>query len=270
MLPGNHCIGYDRRMRQTQRPGIMVCTPCFGRMVTSAYMESVLRLQVGCAANGVNFGIKLTGSDALITRARAELVAHFLNDPRPTHLMFIDADIGFEPEQVFRLLRFDADVVAATYPIKEIDWKRFAEAARAGRRPETAGLHYVMHADFPLQTRNDFAKVRYAGTGFVLIRRSALERLCAAHPELKYRQVHYAGGDEMADNQHRYALFDTMIDPESGEYLSEDYAFCRRWLDLGGEIWLDLKSKLAHFGLQGFYGDFQDALVVHERGVATP
>jgi hypothetical protein len=243
------------------RPALMVCTPCYGRMVAAAYMESVLRLQIACQQKGVHFRLSLVGSDALITRARAEFVAAFLSDPRGTHLLFIDADIAFEPDQVFRLLQFDADVVAAAYPAKQIDWQRIATAVRDHRNPETAAMHYVLAPNGQnLTARNGFAAVRYVGNGFLLIRRNALQRLCDAHPELKYRHVHYAGGDEMADNAYRYALFDTMIDRETGEYLSEDFAFCRRWTDLGGEIWLDLRSKLTHLGQHAFVGDLSTAL----------
>jgi hypothetical protein len=242
-------------------PAVIVCTPCYGRMVAAAYMESVLKLQIACQRNGVDFGLLLKGSDALITRARAEFVAAFLSDPRGTHLLFIDADIAFEPEQVFRLLQFNADVVAAAYPAKQIDWQRIAGAVRDHRNPETAAMHYVLApVGQGLTARNGFAEVRYAGNGFLLISRTALQRLCDAHPELKYRRVHYAAGDEMADNPHRYALFDTMIDPDTGEYLSEDFAFCRRWTDLGGKIWLDLRSKLTHFGQHAFVGDLSAAL----------
>jgi hypothetical protein len=234
-------------------------------MVASAYMESVLRLQIACQQNGVHFSLKLVGGDALITRARAEFVAAFLSDSHGTHLLFIDADIAFEPEQVFRLLRCNTDMVAAAYPIKQIDWPRVAAAVRDSRNPETAALHYALApAGKSLTARNDFAKVRYAGTGFLLIRRNVLERLCDAHPELKYRRVHYADGDTMADNARRYALFETMIDPDTGEYLSEDFAFCRRWTDLGGEIWLDLRSKLTHLGQHAFVGDLATVLTKAE------
>jgi hypothetical protein len=176
-------------------------------------------------------------------------------------MLFIDADIGFEPEQVFRLLRFDADMSAAAYPIKEIAWDRVVQAAQAGRDVKRAGLNYVTAwADSRVTARNDFARVRYAGTGFLMIKRAAMEKLRDAHPELRYRRVHYAGSDAFAESTNRYALFDTMIDPVTGEYLSEDFAFCRRWTDLGGEIWLDLRSKLSHMGQQEFAGDLMQIL----------
>ena len=77
--------------------------------------------------------------------------------------------------------------------------------------------------------------------------------------------MHYAD-DPMRDSPHRYALFECMIDPDTGEYLSEDFAFCRRWTDLGGEIWLDLESKLIHVGQYGFVGGIANTLVPRAGG----
>jgi hypothetical protein len=242
----------------TQGPHIIVATPAYGGQVTAAYTISLLKLQNACIARGVEILFQISAGDALITRARAELVASFLARPNATHLLFIDSDIGFEPEQVFRLLDFNTDVAAATYPIKELDWDKASQAMAAGlTQVEANSLTYVVDwikTDGMITTRNDFAKARYAGAGFILVRREALERLCAAHPELRYKQVHYRV-DRMADSPYRYSLFECMIDPETGEYLSEDFAFCRRWTALGGEIWLDMKSRLDHLGQFTFHGD---------------
>jgi hypothetical protein len=244
------------------RPGIMVMTPCYGVQVGASYCESILRLQIACQRRGVDFGYRWRSGDALITRVRAELVAEFLAHPHATHLLFIDADISFDAEQVFRLLDFDADVTAAAYPVKEFDWEKIARAVRAGRDPQTAALNYVTAWQLEngkVVARSGFAKVRYAGTGFLMIRREVLIKLCEAHPELKYRRVHYPN-DPLKDNPHRFALFECMIDPDSGEYLSEDFAFCRRWTDLGGEIWLDVESKLDHSGQHLFVGNLANTL----------
>ncbi len=119
-----------------------------------------------------------------------------------------------------------------------------------------------------IAARDGFAKVRYAGTGFLMIRRSVLTALCAAHPELRYRRTS-STTDPLGNSPHRFALFDCMIDQASGVYLSEDYAFCRRWTDLGGEIWVDVASKLNHVGPDHFRRQFRDA-VPAGGGVTNP
>jgi hypothetical protein len=238
-----------------QKNNVVIATPCFGGLVTQAYMLSVTRLMAAVAGQ-IDLSLMLLGNDAMITRGRATLVAKFLDNPDATHLMFIDSDIGFEPEQFARLFRANKDFAAAMYPIKEIDWKRFPERRERGESERTAGLNYVgtLCSGAELKVEGEFATAKYAGTGFQLIKREVLERLAAAHPELKYRTIH--AQDPMAPSaQNRYALFDPIIDPDTGEYLSEDYAFCRRWRALGGEIWIDLHSKLTHIGTSDYFGD---------------
>jgi hypothetical protein len=238
-------------------PHIKIMTPCFGAQVTSAYTTSLLNLVVACQQCGVRISWRLYGGDALITRARAECVAFFLHDPEPTHLLFIDADIGFEPEQVFRLLRFDAEITAAAYPVKSINWDRITTAIQSGYpNPEAAALLYVpgLGGSAEIVTRNDFANVPYVGAGFLMIRRSALLKMCSAYPALRYRTIH-APAHPLDDSPYRIALFDSMIELETGAYLGEDFSFCRRWTTLGGEIWLDIRSKLVHVGPTAFKGD---------------
>ncbi len=240
-----------------ERTRIFVATPCYGGLCSTAYTHSMLVLQTACAARNVELKWLLGAGDALITRARADLMTAFLDEVEATHLLFIDADVGFAPEQVFRLLDFDAEVVAAAYPAKAIDYNLLVRALNERRRnPAAAGLNYVVGFldRNKIETKDGFAKVRHVGNGFLMIKRSALEKMCAAHPELRYSQVH-AQNVERAASPNRVALFDTMIDKVTGEYLSEDYAFCRRWRDLGGDIWVDLQSKLTHVGPVPFFGD---------------
>jgi hypothetical protein len=237
---------------------LVIATPCFGGLVTSFYAQSLLKLQQACIARSITLNWMMFNGDALITRARAELVAHFLAAPATTHLLFIDADIGFEPDQVFRLMDFDADVTACAYPAKMVDWERIVHAVNNGQpNAQAAALRYVFAVEDPARviTRNSFIRAQYAGTGFLMIRRAALLKLCAANPQLRYRRVDYQD-DALSDSPHRFALFDCMIDPATGRYLSEDFAFCRRWIDIGGEIWIDTESKLTHFGSIPFAGDF--------------
>jgi len=238
------------------RPFIVVGTPCFGGMVTQAYTMSLLNLAAAAPAAGFDMAVVLLGNDALITRGRSAIVAKFLDSPA-THLLFIDADISFTPEEVIRLLKADKDFAAGLYPAKVIDWQQAVErAAKFGERLDEAGLAYVGDPckGAELKIENGFCTGVYAGTGFQLIKRAVFERMKAAYPETKYQALHaFPRPTQPSDNL--YALFDCMIDPETGVYLSEDYAFCRRWRALGGEIWLDLQSKLTHSGPYSFHGN---------------
>jgi hypothetical protein len=235
---------------------LVVATPCFGGQISVVYAGSIFKLQkVLRGAGEIDLKVIFKDGDALITRARASLVAQFLDDPTATHLLFVDADIGFEPDQVMRLINCGADICAAVYPIKRLDWGKVKSVIEAERpNPGAAALHYVFEVPDPnaVAIRAGFVQVRYAGTGFLMIRRQALEKMCAHYSQLKYKRDHSM--EAAATSNNRYALFDCMID-ETGTYLSEDFSFCRRWSDLGGEIWADLDSRLSHVGPLVFRGD---------------
>ena len=243
----------------TDQINLVVATPCFGGQVSSIYASSIFSLQRAVhSMSNVNLKVHLRDGDALITRARANLVTLFLDDPSATHLLFVDADIGFTPEQVFRLIESGADAVASCYPIKRVNWEKAKWAIAAGRpNLPAASLDYVLELDDPDQVRvvNGFTQVRYAGTGFLMIRRHVLQRMCA-HPDyapLRFIREHSL--DALAGSPNRFALFECMIDPATGTYLSEDFSFCKRWTDIGGQIWADLESRLDHVGPAVFHGD---------------
>ncbi|MDR3424577.1 MAG: hypothetical protein P4M13_05800 [Alphaproteobacteria bacterium] len=238
-------------------PLIVVGTPCFGGMVSQDYTMSLLNLSAAAPQEGFGVAVVMLGNDALITRGRSAIVAKFLDNPATTHLLFVDADISFSVEQVTRMLKFDKDFVAGLYPAKVIDWNQLAQ--RFGHSKETldeAGLSYVaaLCEGTEAKRENGFATGTYAGTGFQLIKRGVFERMIAAYPETKYKALH-AFPRPSQPSDHLYALFDCQIDPDTGVYLSEDFAFCRRWRAIGGEIWLDLNSRLEHSGSYTYRGN---------------
>ena len=242
----------------TDRIRLAIATPCFGGQVSSLYAASIFKLQRALRSTPeVELVIHMREGDALITRARADLVALFLDDPAATHLLFIDADIGFEPDQVMRLVASGGDMVGGAYPIKRVNWDK-ARKVIEEQRPNTrsAVLDYVLEVEDPerIAVVSGFARVRYAGTGFLMIRRQALERMCRHYASLQFRREHSIA-DSLAASPNRFALFESMIEPLTGIYLSEDFSFCKRWTDMGGEIWADLESRLNHVGPTTFYGD---------------
>ena len=105
---------------------------------------------------------------SLVTRARNTIVAAFLDLPAETHLMFIDADIGFGVDQVQRMLNFNEDVVAGMYPLKKINYDQATyQRAAAGEPLQTAQLRYVgvpCEGD-ERKTRDGFVTGDYAGAG---------------------------------------------------------------------------------------------------------
>jgi hypothetical protein len=237
---------------------VLLGTPCYGGLVTHVYMQSVLRLMMEAPPKDVRLGLIQSAHDSLITRSRNAIVANFLDTPGATHLLFVDADIGFEPADFHRLLRFDEDLVAGRYPLKVRDWSKILDLARTappGTKLESLGLDYVGQpcAVADLEERDGFVTGTYAGTGFMMIKRRALELMIAAYPETKYREAQTFPRSKQP-SPHLYSLFDCMVDADTGAYLSEDFTFCHRWRKLGHRLWLDTQSALVHVGSQEFRG----------------
>ena len=241
----------------SSRPEIVIGTPCYGGLLTHVYVHSLLKLREHAAARGFGIGLLTAAHDSLVTRSRNGLVSGFLDRQSATHLMFVDADIGFEPEHVERLLRFDQDLVAGMYPVKAFDWSKAAGCFDGSSTEESlreSGLHFV---GLPCtgderEERDGFVTGQYAGAGFLLMRRAVVERMVEAYPETKYRLAQtYPLPKRPSENL--YALFDCMITPD-GTYLSEDYTFCHRWRRIGGKLWLDARSRLRHVGQSEFQG----------------
>ena len=172
--------------------------------------------------------------------------------------MFIDADVHFDPHSVVRLLRSGHEISVACYPKKFVDWDQAATAARKGDERNMEMLSASLVVNFgaqKVQIIDGFAPVLDGPTGFMMIKRCVFEKMEKQYPEL----------DCVNDHQNRdfdkyHAAFDCMIDPISRRYLSEDYAFCRRWQQMGGKIYADTQTTLGHVGNLPFNGRLCDRL----------
>jgi len=116
--------------------------------------------QKNFATSKIGFSVCLLGGDALITRARNTIVTQFLDTPAATHLLFIDADIGFSPEAALRLLRSGYPVVAGVYPAKTLNWAEITRRASDPTCPlPESALQYVVDFGPPVHSTRTRRKV---------------------------------------------------------------------------------------------------------------
>jgi hypothetical protein len=265
---------------------LFIATPAYGGFVTTIYLESLLAAKARLEAEGARVVVYTVTNESLITRARNACVARFraarLEGEPFTHLLFVDGDVGFPPDAIPRLIRFGAPAVAGCYPLKAVDYAAIAEALR--ERPplaaspealESATLSYPLRAAPITEIRDGFVRVEEVGCGFLLLERRVLDQLIARYgDELRYVNDVAGYGEPsrthelVADELTFHALFETAIDPATRRYLSEDYAFLRRWRELGGELWMDITLPLAHAGThlhRGHVGYFLERLGVIDR-----
>jgi hypothetical protein len=246
-----------------------IATPCYGGSVSTIYTRSLLGLSNLAWSHGFGMQTRFLDGDSLVTRARNRLVAEFMADARWTHLFWIDADIGFAPEAALRLLLAGRDVVAGVYPLKTDGWPEggLASPLPAGSTRQDFEARHARFAATALAgthrvDADGFVEVLDAPSGFMLIARGVFERMAAAYPELRYTPDRAA--EPQAQAWPHYRFFDTLAEPDNGRYLSEDYAFCRRWQAIGGRVFLDATSNLEHQGLRTYTGHFGRTLA--ERG----
>jgi len=238
--------------------------PMYGGMLSENTLHGVLGLQTWTAKSGVGMKLQTMGNESLITRARNTIASMFLDDTNfiGTHLLFIDADIGFQPMNIERLIRADKDIACGIYPRKCIHWNQVKDALV--KNPDIdpdllqyKALGYNLNFKDPksIQLKGGFCEVMEAATGMMLIKRDVFKKMKKAYPERKYISDQIVNGKNWrSDNC--YDLFGVGKLPwdESERYLSEDYYFSRLWSKIGGKIWADIASPLTHMGNMHFQG----------------
>lgn len=224
------------------KAAVMFGVPCYGGLVHDATLHGMLDAQARLREHDIGFAYVTTRNESLVQRARNYCVAQFMKSDC-THLLFVDADIGFRAAHVLRLLAHDRPLIGGLYRKKTLERRDFVVTWLPG---ETA----------PRDARTGAVQCAAVGTGFMLIRRDVIERMIEAFPGTRYL-IH---PDDVSGAQadHAHALFDCWIDPVTRTYLSEDYAFCARWRAMGGEVWCDPALVLEHHGTACFVADPTD------------
>ena len=254
-------------VEEIRKSKFFIATPCYGGQLNEPYFRSVIKMMTFFNGHQIPLAFGTIANESLVTRARNVLVAYFLASDY-THLMFIDADIEFQTEDILKLYAHKKDVVVGAYPKKGVAWDKIRanlidpankDRELSDRDMASFGSDYAINFKFvnketkTIGVENGLIKLHDAGTGFMMISREAILKMVKAYPELKYNNDVNISNADLKD--HFYALFDTMIDPVDRRYLSEDYTFCRRWQELGGDVWLDPSISLNHYGHFCFQGN---------------
>ena len=227
---------------QKKQVKLFIATPAFGHQVTTNYANSLLKfVSTPHPTLAVSSAIHMQSGMALVTQARNNCVAYFLNS-ECTHFLFIDADIGFEPEAIYRLIEKDVPLCLTPYPVKGY-----------GKDHQ---LQFIVHFPDKDNVRIDkggFTEITAGPTGFMMIKREVFTKLAEKYPERKTVNKQLVGNKVETMEKGWYTFFETAQDPENG-YLGEDIAFCRLWTNIGGKIYADTQTPLTHFGSHAFHG----------------
>ena len=232
--PQNIQVNLDR-LRQTR---VHICMPCYGGQLTEQTFMSFIKWGNTCRQLGIDWTVETMTNESLISRARNTLTAKFLNTPESTHLMFIDADIGWEPWHLLLMLDRDVDVIGGLYPMKSLPIKWCVNGIPGKEEGE-----------------NGLVEVTKTGTGFLLIKRHVFDKL-NAHPAVRHFNNDIGLPKELDPYMKTY--FDTAV--RENRYYSEDWTFCENWRDLGGQVFIDKRVLLRHVGTYTFDAGNQEQL----------
>jgi len=266
-----------KQYAKTTPLSVVILTPCYGSLCYVSYVSSLLNTMNLFSTIGIKLRVEFCRNDSLVSRARNNLIAKAMFDKEVTHMLFIDADITWNPIDIIKLILAEKNIVGGVYPIKSYEWEKLANTDNVlqdwiSKKNNSQLKASVTDQDFiqhkmvrynlnyisnTLEIASNLTKVRHLATGFMMIRRDTIEKMARAFPSTKYTDdVGYLQGEE---NEYAYALFDCGV--EEGHYCSEDWLFCSRWAKMGGETWVDVTINLNHCGVEDFKGSFLSSII---------
>jgi len=259
---------FELDIQKLRTKKLFVATPMYGGQCHGAYTKAITDLMILCTKYGIEAKLFFIFNESLVQRARNYLTDEFVRSGYD-HMIFIDSDIHFEPQDVLVMMHFaasrdDMDVVCGPYPKKAISWEKIKVAVDKGyadKNPnqleEFVGDFVFNPADGITQFRVDEPiEVKESGTGFMLITREALQKYDKAFPTQSYKPDHVRTAN-FDGSREIMAYFDCVICPITKRYLSEDYMFCQWMRKAGGKVWLLPWMRLKHAGSYIFGGSLQ-------------
>jgi hypothetical protein len=270
---------------ELRKKKLFVATPMYGGQCHGMFAKSMADLSAICAKYGIEMRAYYLFNESLITRARNYCVDEFMRSDY-THMMFIDSDIGFNPQDILALMALQGsepgddpyDVIGGPYPKKCISWEKVIAAVNQGVADDDPNQleNYVGDYVFnPVVPKGGQAEIRLdepadvleIGTGFMMTRRATFEKYAEAYPDFMYKPDHVR--TEHFDGTREIMMyFQALIDPESKRYLSEDYMFCQWARKIGLKTFICPWMQLQHVGSYVFGGSLQHLAAVGASATA--
>jgi len=234
------------------------------------YTQSLLELQKECWRKKIGVRFHLMKS-SLVTQGRNMCVSAFLESDS-THLLFIDSDISFNAGAAERLVACDKDVISIPYPLKDMNWDKALKLFNEGKLKTAQDVRNKAFYRYPMKVPDNNAikikdgiiEVTHSPTGFMMIKREVFDKMIEKYPHLRIDQDQVINGKNER-LPHMWNFFDTQFDQEKHTYLGEDFAFCKRWKDIGGKCYAWIYDYITHVGEHQYTGRFADELISSDK-----
>jgi hypothetical protein len=254
----NESTGGSLPKNSSKKASIFVATPMYGGMCTGHHAIGLANIVNMAIRDGIPMHYAFMMNESLITRARDSLAHDFLKSEF-THMLFVDADIGFNANDIPKMLEADKDIICGLYPKKEINWHKVQRAMNKGVEGKEleryTGEFVVRLVDAKHTTGiiTEPLEIECGGTGFMLISRRVFEGLLDKVPT--YTSDMFVATDIVREKKIIHQFFDTSICPKTNNLLSEDYHFCALAREHGFKIYAAPWVKLSHTGTYTFAGE---------------
>ena len=261
---------------------LFLATPMYGGQCAGMFARSVADLSALCTQYGIPLQMYFLFNESLITRARNYCCDEFMRSDCK-HMLFIDSDIGFNPQDVIAMMSLQANepekynIIGGPYPKKCISWEKIKVAVDKGIADDDPNVLEKFVGDFVFNPRNgqqsiaigEPCEVLEIGTGFMMVEKQAMQKFTDTYPEYMYkpdhvRTEHFDGSREIM------MYFQAEVDPATKRYLSEDYWFCQKAIAAGINTWLCPWMKLQHVGSYIFGGSLADLASIGAAATADP
>ena len=244
-------------MEEEKKPHVFLAVPMYGGMCTGFFTQSLITATKVLSDNNIDLSVSFLFNESLIQRGRNLLAHQFMQNEAATHLMFIDADIKFNPADIVHMLRADKDIICGIYPKKEINWHTVEQAVKEGvpvdqlkNKTGSMVVNLVGYEGQVTVPANEPLEIWNGGTGFMLIKKEVLVTMKEQLPA--YRNDVKVLSGEITDWITEY--FACAIEPGVQRLLSEDYYFCWKAREMGIKIYAAPWVNLGHFGSYLFEG----------------
>lgn len=210
---------------------ILIAMPCYGGQVSDKTAKGLFNLGKGLVKNGIDHGLLTLANESLVTKARSRIANFFMNNTEYDKILFIDADIGFTPEDALKLISYDKDIVCGAYPMKGIP------------------LRYNYNMKSPPVAEDGLVQIENVGFGFCCIRRKVFENIAAKYgEELKYFPALNNSSYPPTENEYHNSYHYFLEMRKDMHFLPEDFSFFERASSVGHTAWLDTSIRLSHIG----------------------
>ena len=261
---------------------LFIATPMYGGQCAGMFARSVADLSALCTQYGIPLQFYFLFNESLITRARNYCCDEFMRSGAD-HLMFIDSDIGFNPQDIIAMMALQSqepekyNIIGGPYPKKCISWEKIKTAVDKGMADEDPNVLEKYVGDYVFNPKggqqsiaiSEPCEVLEIGTGFMMIHKNAMQKFTDTYPQYMYKPDHVRTAN-FDGSREIMMYFQAEVDPVSKRYLSEDYWFCQKAQQAEIKTWFCPWMKLQHVGSYIFGGSLADLASIGASATADP